>query len=692
MCGIIGVFNDKNADKLVRTGLKVIENRGKDSSGFYGGKGYAIGHALHSIVGLVKQPIKHKGILIANCEIYNWKELNEKYKIHAKNDSDMLCLLLDKKGIEILDELDGVYSFAYIRDEKVIIARDIIGIKPLWYSHSDTFSFASEKKALENIGMMNIIELNPRKVLIYDIKKNKVTFIERSFFKTKPEIKDDVYNKVTKLLKKAIEKRVPERKFGILFSGGVDSSFIALILKKLGYDFECYTAGIDSKTMKEAEDITYAKKAAQEMGLKLNIVKVKEKDVPQYIKKIVPLIEDSNVVKVGVALPFYAACEKARKDGCKVIFSGLGSEEIFAGYERHKHSHDINKECVSGLLKMYERDTYRDDVITMNNNIELRLPFLDKELVRYALRIPAKYKIQGDVSKLILREVALKEGMSEEIALRKKRAAQYGSNFHKAIKKLARKKGFKRISEYLLEFYPKRNVKLGALISGGKDSIYAMYTMIKQNYDVTCMIALRSTNKDSYMFHTPAIDMVRLQSSAIGLPLIEQETFGEKEKELDDLKTVLKKAKEKFGIEGVVTGAIFSNYQRERIEKVADSLSLKIFSPLWHINQETEMREIVNEGFTFIMTKVAADGLNKRWLNKVIMQKEIDELVTLNQRIGMNIAGEGGEFESLVIDGPIFEKKIKIDSFEIVEESEIVAEMIVKSAGLKDKKQNQQAL
>ncbi|MBC8495406.1 diphthine--ammonia ligase [archaeon] len=690
MCGIIGVFKRKDALKLVKDGIKILQDRGKDGNGFYEGKDCSIGHCLHSIVGRVKQPFNDEDIFAANCEIYNWRELNKKYSLNARNDAEMMFKLFQKKGVNenVLNELDGVYAFAFLSNNKLFIARDILGLKPVWYSHADGFHFASEKKALEKLGFIDINELNPRKIIEYDVEKDKLKLIERKFFDIKPETKDSVgviVRKLKVLIKDAISKRVPKRKFGVLFSGGIDSTIIVLILKSLGQKFVCYNAALDDPNLKEPQDLIYAKKIAKELKLDLKIVSTPLSKVEGYLKKIVPLIEDSNVVKNGVALPFYVACEQARKDGCKVIFSGLGSEEIFAGYQRHKESLNLNKECVSGLLKMYERDLYRDDIVTMHNQIELRVPLLDKELVEYALKIPGKYKVVDGVEKYILRLVAKDLGLNEEFALRKKKAAQYGSNFHKAIQKLTNKNGFKRKSEYLRTFYPAHNVKLGALVSSGKDSIYAAYTMMKQNYEIGCFITLKSKNLDSYMFHTPAIDMVDLQAKAVGVPLIIQETEGEKEVELEDLKKAIKKAKDEFGVEGIVTGALFSNYQRERIEKICDSLSLKIFHPLWHINQETEMREVVREGFTFIMCKIAADGLNKSWLNKVITEKEIDKLVALNEKIGFNIAGEGGEFETLVLDGPIFDKKISIDKFKINEEDEITATLIVEKAKLLEK-------
>ena len=686
MCGIIGIFGKKNSRKLAKEGIEVIKNRGKDGEGYFSKENYAIGHCLHSIVGSVKQPIVGKGVVSANCEIYNWEHLNLKYALAAKNDSEVILNLIDKIGIEkAIKELDGVFAFAYLKDDKLYLARDIIGVKPLWYSHAGGFSFCSEKKALEKLGFIDVNELNPRKILVYNLKEDRIKFIERKFFEVTPETtesKQEIIKNVQKLVENAISKRVPDRKFGILFSGGIDSTVIALVLKKLGVKFTCYNAYFDDSKLNTPPDLIFAKKAAKELNLNLKISKLNQKDVEKYIKKIVPLIEDSNVVKVGVALTFYSACEQAKKDGCKVIFSGLGSEEIFGGYERHKLSLNINKECVSGLLKMYERDNYRDDVITMNNNLELRLPFLDKKLVEYSLKISAKYKIVKGMDKKILRDAAELMGVPKEIVERKKKAAQYGSNFHKSLKKLARKNGFERISAYLRQFYTAHNVKLGALVSSGKDSIFAMHVMMKQNYEIGCIITMKSINPDSYMYHTPGIEMAELQAKSLGMPIIVQETKGEKEKELHDLKKALKDAKEKYGIEGVVTGALFSSYQRDRIEKIADSLGLKIFAPLWHINQETYMREVLENGFEFIITKVMAEGLNKKWLNKPITGKDIDKLVEIDKKIGFNVAGEGGEFETLMVGGPIFSKKIKITDSEIDEESEIVATLKIKKAEL----------
>jgi asparagine synthase (glutamine-hydrolysing) len=212
-----------------------------------------------------------------------------------------------------------------------------------------------------------------------------------------------------------------------------------------------------------------------------------------------------------------------------------------------------------------------------------------------------------------------------------------------------------------------------------------MWKMKQQNYPIKCLITMRSRNPDSYMFHTPNIDLAELQALGMNVPIVVQDTPGEKEEELSDLKKALEKAKKQYGIEGVVTGALYSQYQRERIEKVCDSLGLKIFSPLWHMDQEKEMRQILDEGFEVVLSSVAAEGLDASWLGKRLTAKEVDKLVALNKKLGINAAGEGGEFESLVLDGPMFNRRIVIADSEIIAESRNTARFVVKKAKLVNK-------
>ncbi len=474
----------------------------------------------------------------------------------------------------------------------------------------------------------------------------------------------------------AVEKRIPKKRFGILFSGGVDSSFIALLCSRAKADFACYAVGLEGSA-----DIESAKRAAKLMKLDLKAKILTMKEAESAIKKVTEIV-GPDVMKVGVGAVIYEAAKLAKKDGIEIVFSGLGSEEVFAGYERHVKSKDINDECWNGLKAMHQRDFTRDYAIAEELGAEIMTPFLDKDVIIQGMQVPAHKKIKGSNKKLILREIAEEMGLPKEIAWRQKKAAQYGSRIQKAMKSLASNAGFNRITEYLMQFYKPRNMKLGALVSSGKDSIYAMYTMMKRNYEIGCMITMKSINPDSYMFHSAAVEMAALQAKAAGIPIIEVETKGEKEEELADLKNALEMAQKQHGIKGIVSGALYSSYQKERVDRIAESLELKSFAPLWHIDQEKLLKDIISTGFEFMLTKIAAEGLDKSWLNREITEKDVDRLVLLNKKVGLNIAFEGGEAESLMVSGPIFKKRIKIIESEIDEESPILATLKIKKAEL----------
>lgn len=240
----------------------------------------------------------------------------------------------------------------------------------------------------------------------------------------------------------SIKTKVPKGKFGILFSGGVDSSTIALIAKKFNKNFICYCVGLE-----DCEDIKYAKQVAKFLKVKLNIKILTIDEVEKKLKELAKLYK-LDAVKAGVGLVTLIAMEQAKKDKIKIVFTGLGSEEIFAGYQRHKESKDVNQECWNGLVNMYDRDLQRDLPIAKKLKMKIETPFLDKDLIKTAMGISSDLKITSENNKMILREVSFELGLGK-FAFRKKRAAQYGSKFDKALEKLAKKNGFKFKKDYL---------------------------------------------------------------------------------------------------------------------------------------------------------------------------------------------------------------------------------------------------
>mgnify|MGYP006267547163 FL=1 len=642
MCGIAGAKNQSITEKVIES----LEHRGSSSE--IHGSEFSLGHVLHSVVGDVKQPLEGDGVLIANCEIYNWKELAEKHDLEAENDAVLLLKLLDRKGTEALKELDGIYAFAYCRGSEVIIARDILGVNPIWYSE-DPFVFASEKQALENQGL-EARELHPRQILKYNIETEELTFENRSFFEIdvdEDKKLDEAAEEIKELFLKAVEKRVPEGDIGLLFSGGVDSTLIAAALKELGKDFTAYTAGIQHGNVNAPRDLKWAKEIAEEMDITLKVHESDLDEVENTLPKLTGWISTSSVVKNGVALPFHFALSGDEK----VVMSGLGSEQLYAGY--HRQQGYLNKECLSGLRKIFENDLYRDNVISFRNGYEIRLPFLDHELIEHALTIPEDYKVRDEYRKYVLRKAAEKLGVPEKVAWRKKTAAQYGSNFDKAIDRLAKNNGFDHKQEYINSFRDKPNRKLAALTSGGKDSNSALYRMQRRNNEISCLVTLRSENKHSYMFDSKKEKSdIEKQAEQLDIPLIIQKTAGEKEKELEDLKDAMIKAKEQYGVEGVVAGALASTYQRDRVDRVAEEVGLKVFAPLWQEDQERYMKWLVREGFEIEITSVAARGLDESWEGRLLDHEFVEELIALSREYGFNAAGEGGEYETKVVGFP----------------------------------------
>ena len=225
-------------------------------------------------------------------------------------------------------------------------------------------------------------------------------------------------------------------------------------------------------------------------------------------------------------------------------------------------------------------------------------------------------------------------------------------------------------------------MKLAALFTGGKDSTYAIYLAQKEDHKISCLITIQSENPDSYMFHTPAIEVTELQAEAMELPHIIGSTEGEKEDELEDLELTIKIAKEKFGFDGIITGALASVYQATRVQKICSKLNLWCFNPIWLKNEENYMQELIANNFEIIMTSVAADGLSKEWLNKVITKEDLQKIKELNKKIGLSFCGEGGEFESLVINCPLFKKKLKLTKTEKKMENEYTGRLIINEVKL----------
>jgi len=198
-------------------------------------------------------------------------------------------------------------------------------------------------------------------------------------------------------------------------------------------------------------------------------------------------------------------------------------------------------------------------------------------------------------------------------------------------------------------------MELAALVTGGKDSALALYKAMRK-HSIKYLVAMAPQREDSWMFHYPNIHMVDFFAEAAEIPLVKAETAGVKEAEVEDLKNLLAK----LDVEGVVSGAVASTYQKTRIDKICQELNLRHIAPLWHEKPEKILNEIIENEFEVIIVGVYALGLDENWLGRKIDTETVKELIKLKEKFGISPVGEGGEYESLVVDAPYFKKKIQI--------------------------------
>lgn len=267
-----------------------------------------------------------------------------------------------------------------------------------------------------------------------------------SFYSDLEAARKELEGKIVEAVRKRLDTH-PGEKVGVFFSGGLDSSHIAAVCKKLRREVVCITAGFQERKSQVPLDVEAAEKVAGHLGLRLVKKIYNYEEAKNIIGRTIALLgKDATPINVAVGAVIVAAAEVAKKEGIHVLFSGLGSEEIYAGYERHAKATDAHEECWQGLKNMYSRDLIRDSMIGEKLGLAVLTPFLDREVIVCSMKFPVSSKLNESGNKIILREIAKQE--LGEFALRKKKAAQYGSAFQKALEKAAKEKG-ETIKEYV---------------------------------------------------------------------------------------------------------------------------------------------------------------------------------------------------------------------------------------------------
>jgi diphthine-ammonia ligase len=223
-------------------------------------------------------------------------------------------------------------------------------------------------------------------------------------------------------------------------------------------------------------------------------------------------------------------------------------------------------------------------------------------------------------------------------------------------------------------------MNVAALVSGGKDSALALYRVLESGHNVRYLVTMIPRREDSWMFHYPNIRLTGLFAEAVGIPLVKSETSGIKEEELEDLRELLAT----LDVEGIVSGAVFSKYQKSRIDRVCRELGFKSVAPLWHEDPVKLMEELIELGFRVIITGVYAYGFDEKWLGREIDRGVLKALIGLNEKYQVSVVGEGGEYETLVLDAPCFRKRIQLEKARRVWEDSS-GYLLIEEASLEEK-------
>ncbi len=466
MCGIGGVFSKTGKDVYPVLLDLLFSQRHRGSDGFgisVGGKTvksekiaalqgsflsghFGICHSLLSVTGYQIQPIEFPGkktSLAHNGQIYNFREIGG---ADLSNDSESIPLFLSgnigKKLALFMKKAAGSFACGISDKNHLLAFRDPVGIKPLWFGeNSEIFAFASEPSALKKLNINFPLPLLPGHSVKISKKGvfGKKVFDLNDFKKTVPK-KSTIESLHDSFLRAVDFRTSGQKKCGVFFSGGVDSSVIAKAVSGRVSETVLFTAGLAG-----SDDIVFADKAAGMLGLRLVACEIQKDELPGLSLQVLSALGHFDLMQLGIALPIFVCAREAKKHGLKVVFSGQGSDEIFCGYSSCQKALEsggekaVQAQIWAALSQMWSRNLFREDIVSMHFSLEHRLPFLDLGFLRQAMALPVSEKIlspDDNLRKHAVRKIAAKLGLPNEITERQKKAVQYGSGVQKEIAKL----------------------------------------------------------------------------------------------------------------------------------------------------------------------------------------------------------------------------------------------------------------
>ena len=476
MCGIAGAAGTPDTNEKVKRMLAILGHRGPDACGTYQAEGLSTGNTLLKITGNMPQPLVGKGSLVLNGEIFNFRELAVEQGIKTDSDTEVLFTLIEmriKEGdtpinavFSVLSRVNGDYALAYTLDNELLLARDPVGVKPLFYSlkngtENPEIAFASERKALSS-QEDDTKPFQPGSIMSFRIRNGKTQ--EKSIKIEPPQERiseeHDAASRLKSVLAKAVEMRLTKTA-GIAFSGGIDSTFLAALAKIIDPSIPLYAVGLP-----DSHDLVQAERAAELAGMRdsLKICLLSPEGIEAAIPDVIYSTESTDPMKISIGLPLYFVAKTVKEDGKRVLLTGQGADELFGGYSRHEAFFEqgpeiLDREIYSDLKRISTVNLERDDMVTMANSVELRVPFLDKEVIKVGLAISPELKVVKNNSlytrKYILRKAA--DGLlPPELLWKEKKAIQYGTGVQKVLDRLARDAGFSKREGNHIERYLKQ--------------------------------------------------------------------------------------------------------------------------------------------------------------------------------------------------------------------------------------------
>ncbi|MFN4027454.1 MAG: asparagine synthase B [Flavobacterium sp.] len=450
MCGIVCAFELKQKSETLRPQVlemsKIIRHRGPDWSGIFSNDKAILAHERLAIVDPAsgKQPLFSKDgrlVLAANGEIYNHQLLRQqfegKYEFQTQSDCEVILALYQEKGPHFIDEMNGIFGFALydVENDEYFIARDHMGIIPLYmgWDQFGTFYVASELKALE--GYCTKIELFPPGHYMSSKDGELVQWYQREWTEFEAvKANETSIQEIRKALEAAVHRQLmSDVPYGVLLSGGLDSSITSAIAKKFaqkriesGDTVDAWYPQLHSFAvgLEGSPDLAAARKVADHLGTIHHEIKFTIQEGLDAVRDVIYNIETYDVTTIRASTPMYLMARVIKSMGIKMVLSGEGSDELFGGYlyfHKAPNAKEFHEETVRKLSKLHMYDCLRANKSLAAWGIEGRVPFLDKEFMDVAMRInPQDKMVNGErMEKWVLRK-AFEDMLPESVAWRQK--------------------------------------------------------------------------------------------------------------------------------------------------------------------------------------------------------------------------------------------------------------------------------